>query len=78
MKKSLIELQDGELLRIGDVIVEYRDEGLYKYTVYKINAKMVSAYGQNMQMRKFPKSYSLNYKGHLCKSKAKVYRYSLK
>lgn len=76
MKKSLIELKDGEALRIGDIIVEDRDEGLFKYTVYKINDKMVSAYGQDMRMRRFPVKYCFDYKGHLCKFKAKVFRYS--
>ena len=77
MKKSIEpeELKFGDKLQIGDLIVESvigRDIG---YTVYKINKKMVSAYSKQMKMRKFPIEYAEGYKGHLCKSDAKVYRF---
>lgn len=77
MRKSteVVELKIGDTIEIGDLIVENRIGQDMRYTVYKINKKMVAAYSEFMSTRKFPIVYSENYKGHLCKSVAKVYRY---
>ena len=73
--KNLLELSEGETLQIGDIIMERLDERDIVYTVYKINPQTVSAYGQDMKRRIFPKTYVEGFKGRLCKYPAKAFRY---
>lgn len=73
--KKLIELEKGDALRLGDVIVEERYVHRHTFTVYKINEKFVTAYGDNMRKRLFPVKYGDIYGARFSKYSAKVFRY---
>lgn len=79
MKKStqrkLREINDGEAILIGDIITESHDERDCVYTVYKVGKKAVSAYGQHMQRRFFPKFYNKPYCCILGNKRATVQRW---
>ena len=77
MKKNteLVELTIGDQLQIGDVVVENKIGYDVRYTVFKVNPQSVSAYSEYMRRRIFPLEYCENFKGHMCNSVAKVYRY---
>ncbi len=73
--KKLTELNIGDTLLVGDIVVEQRSGMDVRYTVYKSNPKTVSAYSEYMKRRTFPLEYAEGFKGHMCKYPAKVYRY---